>query len=193
MRLLAERLDTSTATLYRHVAGKEELMVHVVDHLFAETAAAEPEQEPARTWQEAALRVSLQFHHALSQHPNLLPLLVSQVPIGPNGLRVRERIIATFVWFRFSMRLAARAYTTLAHYVVGFAVQQHAPGAPGAAEAAALGDYYRTLDPELYPHTLAATDALTRVSLEDEFVEGLQFILDGIDRARRRRRDVVKL
>src|ERR671931_603068 len=41
MRLLAERLDTSTATLYRHVAGKEELMVYVVDRLFAELEAAD--------------------------------------------------------------------------------------------------------------------------------------------------------
>ena len=36
MRLLAERLNTSTATLYRHVTGKEELMVYVVDRLLEE-------------------------------------------------------------------------------------------------------------------------------------------------------------
>jgi hypothetical protein len=100
-------------------------------------------------------------------------------------MAVRERMISTLMRFGFSARLAARAYTTLAHYVIGFAVQQHAPGSPGPEDAAALGDYYRKLDPELYPSTVAAADALTAVSLEDEFLEGLQFVLDGIDRARR--------
>jgi AcrR family transcriptional regulator len=186
MRLLAERLGTSTATLYRHFAAKEELMVYVVDRLFAELEPADDHGESrARSWRYAAQRGALQFHRALSEHPNVLPLLVTRVPIGPHGLAVRERTISTLVEFGFSLRLAARAYTTLAHYVIGFAVQQHAAGAPGPEDAAALGDYYRRLEPELYPWTIAAADDLTAVSLEDEFLEGLQFVLDGIDRARR--------
>jgi hypothetical protein len=125
----------------------------------------------------------LQFHRVLSRHPNAVPLLVTQVPIGPHGMAVRERIIATLLKFGFSPQLAARAYTALAHYVIGFAVQ-HAPGAPGPEEAAALGEYYRGLDQELYPHTVAAADELTGVPLEDEFLDGLRFVIDGIDRAR---------
>ena len=188
MRLLAERLSTSTATLYRHVASKEELMVFVVDRLFADVGAGgEAGEDRPRTWQDAARRASMRLRRVLSQHPNVLPLLVSQVPIGPHGLAVREGAVATLAEFGFSLRLAARAYTTIAHYVVGFAVQEHAPGAPGPGEAAALGDYYRTLDPGMYPYTVAAADALTAVPLDDEFAEGLQFILDGIDRARRHR------
>jgi AcrR family transcriptional regulator len=188
MRLLAERLNTSTTTLYRHVAGKEELMVYVVDQLLAEVeAAGDPGETRPSTWRDAARHGSLQFHRVLSEHPNLLPLLVTQVPIGPHGIAVRERIISTCVDFGFSPQLAARAYTTLAHYVIGFAVQQHAPGAPGPEQASALGEYYRGLDPQLYPHTVAAADHLTAVPLEDEFLEGLQFVIDGIDRARRRR------
>jgi hypothetical protein len=114
----------------------------------------------------------------------MLPLLVAQVPIGPNALALRERTIAELVEHGFSLRLAARAYTTLAHYVIGFAVQQQAPGAPTPADAAALGTYYRGLDRERYGLTVAAADALTAVPAEDEFLEGLGFVLDGIDRAR---------
>jgi AcrR family transcriptional regulator len=178
MRLLAERLHTSTATLYRHVSGKEELMVLVVDRLLGDEA--EPAIPPG-DWRAMAREASLGFHRALSRHPNLLPLFVMQVPIGPNALALRERILATLVRSGFSERLAARAYTALAHYVIGFAVQQHAPGAPGPADAAALGAYYGGLDPERYPLTVAAADDLTAVPLEDEFLEGLDFILDGID------------
>jgi hypothetical protein len=128
----------------------------------------------------------LQLHRVLSEHPNAVPLLVTQVPIGPHGRTVRERIISTLFEFGFSPRLAARAYTALAHYVIGFAVQQQTPGAAGPEQADALGKYYRGLDPNLYPHTVAAADDLTAVPLEDEFAEGLEFLIDGIERARRR-------
>jgi AcrR family transcriptional regulator len=183
MRLLAERLDTSTATIYRHVAGKEELMVYVVDRLLADVHPAdEPEAAPARTWQEAARDVALRFHRALSEHPNVLPLLVSQVPVGPNGLAVRERTIGMLVRLGFSPGLAARGYSTIAQYVIGFAVVE--PGFPGPEEAAALGDFYRALDPQMYPQTVAAADALTAIRADEEFLEGLQLMVDGIDRKR---------
>jgi AcrR family transcriptional regulator len=183
MRMLAERLGSSTAMLYRHVSGKDELMVFVVDRLLGEVAA--PGERPrARGWQAAMRERALGFHRALGEHPNVLPLFVAQVPIGPNGLALRERTIGALVGFGFSPRLAARTYTTVAQYIIGFAAIQ--PNAPGPEEAAALGEFYRGLDPGAYPNTVAAADALTGISLEDEFSEGLQIILDGIDRARRR-------
>src|SRR4029078_1553465 len=40
MRLLAERLETGTATLYRHVTGKDELLVHVLDSRMGEIVGA---------------------------------------------------------------------------------------------------------------------------------------------------------
>jgi AcrR family transcriptional regulator len=179
MRALAARLNTSTATLYRHVAGKDELMIYVLDRFLGsiETKASD---RPARTWQDAARRRLVRLHEAPAEHPNLLPLLVAEVPIGPNGLAVREETIAEMTRFGFPTELAARAYTTLAHYVIGFAMQQHTPGAPGPRQAAQLRDYYRGLDPGRFPATVAAADALTTVPLEAEFREGLQFILDGI-------------
>jgi AcrR family transcriptional regulator len=186
MRLLAERLNTSTATLYRHVTGKEELMVYVVDRLLADVQAADDEAEPQpRSWHAAARQTAVRLHRALSLHPNVVPLLIAQVPVGPSAMAIRERSIATFVRFGFSPRLAARAYTTIAQFVIGFAVLE--PGSPTPAAAAALGEHYRNLDPDRYPHTIAAADALTSVPLEHEFLEGLKIILNGIDRTRRRK------
>src|SRR3954454_25224555 len=53
MRLLAERLQTGTATLYRHVAGKDELMVHVLDARMGEIVSAyDASAPPPRTWRE---------------------------------------------------------------------------------------------------------------------------------------------
>jgi AcrR family transcriptional regulator len=187
MRLLAKRLDSGTATLYRHVVSKEELMVYVVDHLLGEIQlAGERSQQQPRNWRDAARSVAMQFHRVLTDHPNALPVLVSQVPIGPNALARREQSIATLVRFGFSPQLAARAYTTIAQYVIGSAVVQ--PGSPGPQDAAALAAYYRTLDPDAYPLTVAAADTLTATSVEDGFRQGLELLLDGIDSAHRRQR-----
>jgi AcrR family transcriptional regulator len=180
MRALAARLNTSTATLYRHFQGKDELMVYVVDR-FLGAVPSRAAHRPPRTWQDIARARVMRLHEALSQHPNVVPLLTAEVPIGPHGLAVREATISELVRFGFSAELAARAYTTLAHYVVGFAAQQHAPGAPGPRRAAQLRDYYLSLDPERFPSTVAAADALTTIPLEIEFAEGLQFILSGIE------------
>ena len=86
----------------------------------------------------------------------------------------------------FPLDLAARAYTAVAHYVLGFALQQHAPGAPQPEHAAKLRDFYRALDANTYPATVAVADELTRsVSLDEEFRFGLHLVLDGIELARK--------
>ncbi len=185
MRLLADRLGSGTATLYRHLAGKDELMFHVVDRILGEVNVdIDAETLSGTAWQQATARGAGAFYEVLKSHPNALPLLVSQVPVGPNALINRERSMAVLLASGFPLDLAARAYTAVAHYVVGFALQQHAPGAPQPQDAGRLRDLYLALDPETYPATVAAADELTGVPLDEEFRFGLQLVLDGIERRR---------
>ena len=186
MRLLADRLGSGTATLYRHLASKDELMVYVVDRILGEVdIETDADALSGTTWQDATARRAGTFYEVLKNHPNALPLLVSQVPVGPNALINRERSMAVLLACGFPLDLAARAYTAVAHYVVGFALQQHAPGAPQPEDAAKLRDFYRALDANTYPATVAAADELTSVPLDEEFRFGLQLVLDGIELARK--------
>src|SRR3954449_8517616 len=178
MRLLAERLGTGTATLYRHVAGKDELMVYVLDSRMGEIVGAYDAlagQGRPRTWREALERIAFAYRRFLVAHPNLLPLLVGRLPIGPHALTIRERSLAALTERGFSRELAARAFTTLLQYVVGSAVTQ--AGSPALVEAAAIRDYYRSLDAAAFPHVAAAAEALTRTPVEAGFVEGLEIVL----------------
>jgi AcrR family transcriptional regulator len=184
MRLLADRLGSGTATLYRHFAGKDELMAYVVDRILGEVDI-ETDADNLTTWQQAIARGASAFSEVLQNHPNALPLLVFQVPVGPNALLNRERSVAVLLACGFPLDLAARAYTAVAHYVVGFALQQRAPGAPQREDAAKLRDFYRALDANTYPATVAAADELTSVPLDEEFRFGLQLVLDGIELARK--------
>ena len=186
MRLLADRLGSGTATLYRHLASKDELMVYVVDRILGEVdIETDADTLSTTTWQEATARGASAFYEVLKSHPNALPLLVSQVPVGPNALANRERSVAVLLTCGFPLDLAARAYTAVAHYVVGFALQQHDPGPPQREEAAKLRDFYRALDANTYAATVAAADELTSVPLDQEFRFGLQLVLDGIELARK--------
>jgi AcrR family transcriptional regulator len=186
MRLLADRLGSGTATLYRHFAGKDEVMVYVVDRILGEVdIKTDADTLGGTTWQQAIARGASAFSEVLQSHPNALPLLVSQVPVGPNALRNRERSLAVLLACGFRLDLAARAYTAVAHYVVGFAIQQRAPGTPQRQDAAKLRDFYRALDANTYPATVAAADELTSVPLDEEFRFGLQLVLDGIELARK--------
>jgi AcrR family transcriptional regulator len=189
MRLLADRLGSGTATLYRHLASKDELMAYVVDRILGEVdIETDAETLRSTTWQEATARGASAFYEVLKNHPNALPLLVSQVPVGPNALAIRERSVTVLLTCGFPLHLAARAYTAVAQYVVGFALQQHAPGAPQPGDTARLRDFYRALDAEIYPATVAAADELTSVPLDEEFRFGLQLVLDGIEHLQKGRR-----
>jgi AcrR family transcriptional regulator len=184
LRMLADALDSGTATLYRHFGGKDELLAHVVDRIFGEVRVP-PEAVAGLPWREALTVGAKAFHEVLCRHPHALPLLVAQVPVGPRGLLNRERVLTLLLAYGFSVGLAARAFTAVGHYVVGFAIQQHGPGAARPEDRLQLRDYYRSLDPAVYPATTAAAEELTGMSSHEEFQFGLDLVLDGLEQARR--------
>ncbi|MER7930089.1 TetR/AcrR family transcriptional regulator [Streptomyces sp. NPDC096057] len=183
LRMLADALHSGTATLYRHFNGKDELLALVADRILGEVRVP-PEELDGRSWREAVGTAAEALYGTLCRHPNALSLLAAQVPVGPNALRARERLITLFLSHGFPVGLAARAFTAIGHYVIGFAIQQHGPGTPGPEDHAQLRDYYHSLDPATYPATTTAADDLTSVPLPDEFRFGLGLLLDGLEQAR---------
>ena len=180
MRTLAQRLDSGTATLYRHFAGRAELTAHVVDRVFGE-ARFSAEELAAVSWQEAWLMVAQRMFEALSRHGNIAPLLTGQVATGPNAMAVRERCIGVLLDNGFPPRLAARAYATVARYVLGFAIQLSGLDSPDQPEDAGQSGIFRASDPSVFPATVAAADFLP-VPLEDEFAFGLELLVEGLCR-----------
>jgi AcrR family transcriptional regulator len=176
MRLLADRLGTSTSTLYRHFSGKEELLVRVCDHLLGEVQLSVAGN--FHEWKDPMRDLAEQCRMLFARHPEILPLLVSQLPVGPNMLEIRERGLAALAQFAFSPRLAARTFTTVLWYAVGYAVTQ--PEAPHLDRTLAVRDYYRSLDRHAYPNVVGAADMLARTAPADEFRAGMELVLDGI-------------
>jgi TetR/AcrR family tetracycline transcriptional repressor len=182
MRTLAVRLGSSTAMLYRHLADRAELIARVVDRVLAEVKL-NTEEFTAMSWHEAYRTAAHALFEAVGRHKNVAPLLVEQVPIGPNAMAHRERCIAVLLDNGFPPHLAALAYTTLARYVLGFAIQLNTPGTAAQLDDAQLSAAFHRLDQSLFPATVAVADSLP-VSLEEEFAFGLELLLKGLGQLR---------
>jgi AcrR family transcriptional regulator len=179
MRTLAQRLDTGTAVLYRAVANRAELIGHVVDFVFGEVEF-DPDVFFGADWQQACLCAAQAMFDTLRRHRGIAPLLIEQVPTGPNTLALRERILAMLLENGFAPDAAARAYATTARYVVGFAAQLHGDDTVANLEATALSALFHELDPTDFPATIAVADYLPSMALEEQFRFGLQLLVAGL-------------
>ena len=180
MRSLAQRLQSGTATLYRHFSNRSELVSLVVDHLLGEVDldAHAIAQLP---WQQACMLFAQHMFDALGRHGNVASLLIEYTPMGPNALANRELCLTVLLDNGFSPAVAAHAYATLARYVLGFAIQLSGSAAVNSQQDAELSATFHQLDPSRYPATVAVADDLP-VPLEEEFAFGLQLIVAGLAR-----------
>jgi TetR/AcrR family tetracycline transcriptional repressor len=180
MRLLAKRLGSSTATLYRHFNGKDEILVHVLDHVFGEIPRYLAGISPGSTWQAKLTGSAEAMFRTLTQHPRVVALLDDQIPLGPNALAGRETALGILLASGFPPEAAARAYTVVGHYIIGFASQLGAHGASGQSRKQEIREFYRSLDPARFSATLASAPYLPS-SLIEEFRFGLQLIVTGLE------------
>jgi AcrR family transcriptional regulator len=179
MRSLAQRLESGTATLYRHFSNRSELVSMVIDHMLGEVdldahAVAE------LPWQQACILFAQHMFDALGRHGNVASLLIEYTPMGPNALANRELCLTVLLDNGFAPAVAAHAFATLARYVVGFAIQLSGSAAVNGRQDAELSAAFHELDASRYPATVAVADDLP-VPLEEEFAYGLRLIVAGLE------------
>lgn len=174
MRNLAQRLDSGTATLYRHFTGRADLVAQVVDRVLAE-AHVDDDALAGMTWQYACETLAHSSFDVFRRHPHVAPLLIEQIPTGPNAMAQREQTIALLLKSGFKPALAAQACATLARYVLGFATQLSPPDARSGGD-----EVWQTLDPQTFPATASVADHLP-VPLQQEFAFGLELLIEGLN------------
>ena len=175
MRSLAQRLESGTATLYRHFSSRAELIAAMIDRILGGVDLDPPTRGP---WQQACMSFAQHMFDALSRHPNVASLLIEYTPVGPNALAGRELCLSILLENGFTPPIAAHAYATLARFVLGFAIQ--ISGAAGPEHDAKLATAFHELDAAHYPATRATADELP-VPLREEFAFGLQLIIAGLE------------
>jgi AcrR family transcriptional regulator len=178
MRSLAKELGTQAGSLYRHVASREELLVHVLD---AALAGLEP--PPPGPWRAGAARLCRDHRSAWLRRPALAlaPLLSEYPMLGPNTMRTREIALSYHMEHGYSPRDASELYTILTRFVLGSVTARVGRSRrlrPTIAQRRAL---YAELPAADYPAVVSLAPLSIRLTDDDIFEFTLEALLDRIE------------
>lgn len=187
MRRLADRLGVVPMALYKHVADKDALLDGMVDLVFAEV-----EFPGDSGWRVAMRARASAMRQALLRHPWAVGRMESGTP-GPANLRHHNAVMACLrSRAGLSFRMAVHAYSVLDAYVYGFALQEKSLAGDIPAEARRRRDAVTEADPAFaaeHPYLVEVVRELGRSGYDyaKEFDFGLDLVLDGIERLRKRK------
>jgi len=191
MRNLAEELGVVPMALYKHVTNKVDLLDGMIDVVFGEAAF------PVQGHWKAAMRLrAILMREALLRHSWAIGRMESGLP-GPANLRHHNATMGCLRESGFSFPMAVHAYTVMDSYVYGFSLQQRSLPSDIQSEAKTRVKNVEEHHPspaEDYPYLIDVADELAKSGFDytEEFEFGIDLILRGIDRVRRRALTVTK-
>jgi AcrR family transcriptional regulator len=196
MRRLGTRLGAAATSIYWHVASKDELIELVVDAVYGELEV--PDADDAGAWREAVTRLAHGTRSMILRHPWMASLLAQSglAHLGPNLMRVIDRMAALFETAGFAGREAAQAWRTVVAYVLGVATSE----AAWLTTIARAGESEQEWVARLHPAAEQAAQAYPRLreryaeqrhddpqkTRDEDFNYGLERVLDGLEARRRR-------
>ncbi|WP_250003063.1 TetR/AcrR family transcriptional regulator C-terminal domain-containing protein [Actinoplanes sp. M2I2] len=123
MRRLGTKLGSGATSLYWHVANKDELLELAVDEVLGEIYVPEPGDTG---WRIGASISANGMRSALLRHPWAIGLLGLHPTIGPNAMRLGERLVALFIAAGFRGMALSHATAVLNSHAIGAATSESA-------------------------------------------------------------------
>lgn len=184
MRKLAEDLGVEAMSLYHHFPSKDAILDGMVDLVFTEIDAP----TAGEAWRQAMHRRAVSARAVLLRHPWAVGLLDSRRNPGPATLGHHDAVLGCLRGAGFTLPMVAHAYSVLDSYIYGFVLQELSLPFRTAAELEGVADAMLERMPRgAYPHLaeMMVDHALKPgYSHANEFLFGLELILDGLERAR---------
>lgn len=185
MRKLGEALGVEAMSLYNHVASKSDLLDGMIDIVFGEIDLPSGDGD----WKAAMRRRAISAREVLRRHPWAIGLMESRTSPGPATLRHHDAVLGCLRRAGFSIELTAHAYALLDSYIYGFALQEASlPFGSGTEAAQVAHQISAEFAAGQYPYlTEMAMEHVMRPGYHygEEFVIGLDLILDGLAAAAR--------
>ena len=186
MRKLGEQLAVEAMSLYKHVANKDDLLDGMVDNVFAEIDKAADE----RNWRATMRRRAVSVRQVLKRHPWALPLMQSRTNPGPSTLSNLDSLIGVLRGAGFSIVLTAHALSVIDAYIYGFAIQEKAlPFDTEERSTEVVQQILAAMPADEWPHLVEfSREHVLKPGYDygQEFEWGLDLVLDGLERARKR-------
>ena len=182
MRSVAEALGTGPASLYAHVAGKDELLSLLIERLAGEMHLPEPDRD---RWQEQIKELVREMHSVLLAHRDLARVSLGNIPLGEAALRVSDRMIEILTLGGLPKQVIAYAVDLLPLYAVATAYEQslfneRTSTEEGARYCEEVDAYFAALPPDRFPHMAALAPELGQGDPGERFEFGLDVLVAGL-------------
>lgn len=192
MRSLAKTLDTGPASLYAHVANREELDQLVMDRIGRGLVLPEPDPEHWQEQLKQALRDTLDLYRA---HPGSARATLGAIPTMEGTMRIAEGLMAIMIAGGVSEQAAAWFCDLSALYVGAVAyeesiwAQREAPqdgGHDGRGELdheamdAELRGFFESLPADRYPLLTSLAAVMTTGGGDERFEFALDVLVGGL-------------
>ncbi|GAA5086630.1 AcrR family transcriptional regulator [Thermocatellispora tengchongensis] len=196
MRRVAQVLGTGPASLYAHVANKEELLALIYDRVLGEIEL--PERPDPERWVDQMRAIALASYEVFRAHKDVAKVGLAAVPTGPNALRIAEAQFSIMIAGGVPPRLAGWMMDRLGLYVAADAYEgtlyqgRHTGDTPQEAAEnfrayfQGIADYYRSLPRDRFPAIVDHVDDLISGDGEVRFRFGLDLLLAGLEAMVRR-------
>jgi AcrR family transcriptional regulator len=189
MGRVAAELGAAPMSLYRHVAGKDELRTLMVDAAWGSPPDA---AEPGEGWRAGLARWAWALRARGKRHPWVVRIPLNSLPILPNEVGWFELALACMRDTGLTEARKASVIMLLAGYVRNLATTEAdiaaAIQASGLTPVEWMSSYPRILaglaDPRRFPaltQFIAAGVFEAEDGPDDEFMFGLDRILDGLE------------
>src|SRR5512145_700204 len=188
MRRLAQSLRVEAMSLYNHFANKEAILDRLVEYVTGKV------QVPlvGTPWRTAMRMRAISARTVFREHPWAAALSESRSTAGAMGLRLCNAVLAVLSDAGFFLDLAQSAFLTLDSYIYGFALQEASWPIRPEQRQQAIEAFLQVTKLDDFEHVAAAAQS-ARKSKESgatfydrQFDFGLELILDGLERARKR-------
>lgn len=180
MRGLAARLGAKPMSLYYHVASKEELLAAMGTAVLRQLELP----KAGSNWKLALRSMAIQYHKLLLRHPWAASLMLSSSGADEVHFDYMESILRSLREGGLSPAVTDRAYHAIESHILGYTLWVVGMNLGAEEDVAALAKAFLPSIPrDTYPYMAEhiAQHLLPRVPGED-FVFGLDLILDGLER-----------
>lgn len=175
MRALATELDIEAPSLYKHIANKDEILDGLCELVYGQVTV----DELGDDWQSRLKAYAHAFRDALLANRNVASILAIRPVATVNSMVLVEASLGEFTRAGVDVETGRRLLNIIVGLVIGHVLSEVADPVPGAAEYDRLIEFRTTLDPAMFPLTLATLGRST-ADRDAEFELALDLLIDGI-------------
>jgi AcrR family transcriptional regulator len=183
MRRVAQELETGAASLYVHVANKDELRELLADRIAGLIPLPEPDP---RRWREQLIQIIRDSVAVHVSHPGLAQVSMSGLPSGSNMLRVMEVMLTLLRMGGLDDQAVAWAADLLGMFVPATAFEEELFAAAGRTPESWIEfgqqyrDYLKALPVDRFPTTVGLAEELTTGNGAQRFNFKIDVLINGL-------------